>query len=155
MSADPDQPVFNIKTMDELVAESFAQPSVLSLLLGTFAALALVLAVVGIYGVMAYSVTQRTHELGVRMALGAKRGDVLRLVLASGAKLILAGVAVGLAGALVANRLVATLLFGVSSTDPATFVAVALLLSAVAMIATYLPAHKATRVEPVIALRHE
>ncbi|HWX40133.1 MAG TPA: ABC transporter permease [Blastocatellia bacterium] len=155
MSADPDQPVFNIKTMDELVAESFAQPSVLSLLLGTFAALAFILAVVGIYGVMAYSVTQRTHELGVRMALGAKRGDVLRLVLASGAKLILAGVAVGLAGALVANRLVATLLFGVSSTDPATFVAVALLLSAVAMIATYLPAHKATRVEPVIALRHE
>src|SRR5436853_1196161 len=154
-AADPDQPVFNIRTMDEVLAESFAQPRVLSLLLGTFALLALVLATVGIYGVMAYTVSQPTHELGITMALGAKRGDILRLVLTGGAKLVVASVIVGVIGAFIANRVLATLLFGVSSTDPGTFIGVSLLLTAVAMTATFLPAHKATRVEPTIALRQE
>ena len=125
------------------------------MLLGVFAALALLLAAVGIYGVMSYVVSLRTNEIGVRMALGAQPRDVLGLVLGRGTKLAVAGVAIGLAGALALSRFLSSLLFGVRSTDPPTFLAVALLLIAVALAACYFPARRAMRVEPLVALRHE
>jgi putative ABC transport system permease protein len=117
--------------------------------------MALVLGVVGIYGVISYAVTQRTREIGIRMALGAQRNDMLRLILARGAKMALIGVAVGTAASLVLTRLMAKLLFGVSAYDPLTFVAVGLLLISVALAASYIPARRAMRVDPMVALRYE
>jgi len=125
------------------------------ILLGAFAVLALVLSCIGIYGVISYLVGQRTHEIGIRVALGAQRGDVMRLVLGQGAKLALIGVAIGIAAALGLTRLMANQLFGVTAHDPLTFVAVAILLTLVALLACYLPARRAVRVDPMIALRYE
>ena len=152
---DKDQPLAKIRTMDQLVADSAASPRFTMLLLSAFAALALALACIGIYGVMAYSVTQRTHEIGIRLVFGARRNDVLWLVLEQGARLALVGVGIGLVGALLLTRLIANLLFGVSASDPLTFAAVAALLMLVALLACYVPARRATRIDPMVALRYE
>lgn len=152
---DPDQPVAAIKTMDEWVESSTATPRYRTTLLGMFAALAMILAATGIYGVMSYSVAQRTHEIGVRMALGAQRLDVLRLVVRQGMLLVAIGLVIGLGGALALTRVMSSLLFGVTAKDPLTFVAVAALLSLVAFLACYIPARRAMKVDPLTALRYE
>ena len=152
-SVDKDVPVSNMMTMDQVVSTSLAPRNFNMVLLSIFAVVALVLAVVGIYGVLSYSVTQRTHELGLRMALGAQQNDVLKLVLNQGMKLILIGVVIGLIGAFVSMRLMSSLLFGVNPSDPLTFGLIAGLLSVVALIACYFPARRATKVDPIIALR--
>jgi putative ABC transport system permease protein len=154
-AVDKDQPVSNIRTMEQVFASAVARERFQTLLLGLFAALALVLAVVGLYGVMSYAVTQRTHEIGIRMALGAQRKEVLRLIIGQGMVLTLVGVALGLGVALAVTRLMAGILYGVTATDPTTFVAVASLLAAVAFIACYIPARRATKVDPLVALRYE
>src|SRR5688572_10019567 len=152
---DPDQPIAAIRTMGEWVDRSVAAPRYRTTLFGLFALLAMVLAATGIYGVMSYSVAQRTHEIGVRMALGARRIDVLKLVVRQGMLLVVIGLALGLVGAFALTRVMESLLFGVTAKDPITFVAVAGLLAAVAFIACYLPARRATKVDPLTALRYE
>src|SRR5262245_52579793 len=152
---DPQLPATNIRTLEEQRRNSLYSERVTALLLSAFGALALSLAALGIYGVMAYSVAQRTREFGIRMALGARAGDVLRLMLIQGARLIGAGVALGLAGAFAATRLIRSFLYQVSSTDPMAFVSAALLLAAVALLACYIPARRATKVDPMVALRCE
>jgi putative ABC transport system permease protein len=152
---DPDQPVTSIKTMDELLSRTLSEAKFSLLLFSLFAALALVLAAIGIYGVMATAVTQRTHEIGLRMALGAQKRDVLRLVIRQGMMLVLIGVVAGLASAVALTRLMSTLLFGVSATDPMTLTLITLLLASVALLACYLPARRAAKVDPMIALRYE
>jgi len=152
---DKDQPVSNIKTMDEIAAESVARQRFSMLLLAIFAGVALVLAAVGIYGVMSYSVTQRRNEIGIRMALGAQRSDVLKLTVGHSLKLVVAGVAVGLVGAFMLTRLMVSLLFGVGATDPGTFIAISVILVSVALFASYIPARRATKVDPLVALRYQ
>jgi putative ABC transport system permease protein len=152
---DPEQPIAAVKPMTEWVESSVAAPRYRTTLLGLFAALAMVLAATGIYGVMSYSVAQRTHEIGVRMALGARRVDVLKLVVQQGMLLTIAGVIAGLLGAFALTRVMASLLFGVTTRDPFTFVVVAVLLVAVAFIACFVPARRATKVDPLVALRYE
>jgi putative ABC transport system permease protein len=154
-SVDKDQPVADISTGDQLMAQAVAQPQLRTTLLSLFAGLALILASLGIYGVMSNTVAQRTHEIGVRMALGAGQSSVLRLVLSNGVRLTLLGIAFGSAGAFALTRLMKSFLFHVTPTDPATFVEVALFLFLVALLASYIPARRATRVDPVIALRYE
>jgi putative ABC transport system permease protein len=154
-SANRDQPVSNIRTMEQVLADSVAQPRIFTLLLGVFAALALALASVGIYGVVSYSVSQRTHEVGVRLALGAEQFDVLRLVVGQGMLLTGIGLGIGLAGAMALTRFLSSFLYGVRPTDPITFAAVALALAGVALLATYIPARRAMKVDPVVALHYE
>ena len=152
---DKDQPVSHVKTMEEVLLDSIAQQRFSMLLLAIFAAVALTLAAVGIYGVMSYSVAQRTHEIGIRMALGAQTGAVLKLAVGYGLKLVLAGVAIGLIAAFALTRVMSTLLYGVTATDPTTFTLISLLLVGVAALASYIPARRATKVDPIIALRYE
>ncbi|HET6891682.1 MAG TPA: FtsX-like permease family protein, partial [Pyrinomonadaceae bacterium] len=152
---DPYQPISNVATMEELLDKEMSQRQVGMILLVTFATLALLLASLGIYGVLAYFVAQHTNEIGVRLALGATRGVILRLVLSKGMSLALLGMALGLAGSFALTRLMTSLLFGVKAIDPLTFVTVPLLLSGVALLACYLPARRATRLDPLAALRYE
>ena len=151
----PTQSIYAVETLDNLVFESLRARRFSLLLLSTFAALALALAIVGIYGVMSFATAQRTHEIGVRMALGAHRSDILRLILRQGMRLTLLGVGIGLALAFALTRLMETLLFGVSAADPPTFASVSLLLAAIALLACYIPARRATKVDPMVALRYE
>lgn len=152
---DKDQPVSDLNTMENIVAHAVARQRFSMLLLGIFAGLALVLAAVGIYGVMSYSIAQRTREIGIRMALGAKRIDVLKLAMGQGLRLVVVGVALGLVAAFVLTRVMASLLFGISATDPLTFIAISLVLLAVAMLASYIPSVRAMKVDPMVALRYQ
>jgi putative ABC transport system permease protein len=152
---DPDEPINQVVPMNELLSNSVAGRRFQMLLLGVFAAVALVIATVGIYGVISYAVSQRTQEIGIRMALGAQTSDVLRMVVGQGMRLALIGVALGVAAALALSRVMKNLLFNVSATDPTTFTLIALLLVGVAFIASYIPARRATKVDPLIALRSE
>jgi putative ABC transport system permease protein len=152
---DKDVPPFEIEALGDLVYKSVARERFSMVLMVAFAAIALLLAAVGIYGVMSYSVTQRTHEMGIRLALGAKPTDIVRLVVGRGLGLTLAGIGVGLAASLLLTRVISSLLYSVSATDPLTFIAVAAILSAVSMLACYIPARRAARVDPMAALRYE
>ena len=154
-SLDPELAAANIRTMDQLISSSVAGSKFSALLLGSFAGVALLLAAIGIYGVLAYSVSQRTHEIGIRMALGAERARVLCLILGEGARLALIGSAAGTVAAFFLMRLMSSLLYGVSAADPLTFAVVAIVLTAVALAACYIPARRATKVDPIVALRHE
>jgi putative ABC transport system permease protein len=154
-AVDKDQPLFDVKRMEDILGESFARPHLLASLLGTFAAVALLLAGVGIYGLISYAVSQRTQEMGIRMAMGAQSGDALRLVLRQGMGLTLAGLVVGLFAALATAGLLRNFLFGVQPADPASFASVVLLLAGVALLACYIPARRAMRVDPMVALRYE
>jgi putative ABC transport system permease protein len=152
---DPDQPMWKIRTVEFLVNRSVADRKFLMALMGIFASIALLLTMVGLYGVISYLVNQRTQEIGIRMALGAQVGHILSMVLKQGMFLVLLGVALGLVAAWLLTRLIANLLFQVSATDPVTFILISLLLIVVALLACYLPARRATRVDPLEALRYE
>ena len=148
-------PLAGVRTMESLVSAWMLQRKFTMLLLAIFAGLALLLAAIGIYGVMSYAVSQRTHEIGIRMALGAQRSDVLKLIVGPGMRLAGAGVLFGVAASLALNRLITGLLFGVSAADPVTFVLVALGLCGTALLANYVPARRAAKVDPMVALRYE
>jgi ABC-type antimicrobial peptide transport system permease subunit len=147
--------VSGVTTMEEVISNTIWAPRLNLMLIGLFAVLALLLGAVGIYGVMAYAVTQRTHEIGIRMALGARRYDVVKLVLSQGIRLVITGAILGLAAALGLTRLMSTLLYGVSATDPMTFSGVVVILAGVALMACYIPARRAAKVDPMVALRYE
>jgi len=150
---DPNLPISSLRSLDAVIARSVSQPRFYMLLLGTFAVAALLLAAIGIFGVMSYAVSQQTREFGIRIALGADRGAIVRMVLMRATVLITLGLGVGVLGALVVGRALSTLLFDVSPQDPLTLVTVVTLLAGVALIASYLPARRATRVDPMVALR--
>jgi putative ABC transport system permease protein len=152
---DPTRPIGKFRTMDDVLGDQVQEPRYYTLLLGIFAGIATLLATVGIYGVMAHSVAQRTREIGIRMALGAHWADVIQLVLGNALLLIGTGLVVGVGGSLALTRFIAARLWGVSATDPATFVSVAILLAVVALLATLIPVRRAVRVDPTVALRYE
>jgi putative ABC transport system permease protein len=154
-TADADLPLTNVLTMDDIVAESVEESRFAAIVLGFFATVALFLAMIGIYGVMSYAATQRTREVGIRMALGAQRSDVRALFLKDSSRLTLIGVAIGILMSLAAVRLISTMLFGVKPLDVITFVGGALVLSCVALLASYIPARRASTVDPMVALRYE
>jgi putative ABC transport system permease protein len=154
-SIDPNIPVFSVRTMDQIIARSMAERRFALQLLGIFAGVALLLAAIGIYGVMAYSFSQRTHEIGIRIALGAQRVDIFRMAVGEGMQLVAIGLAIGLVGAAALSRSARTMLFDVSPADPITFGAISATLAAVAFLACYVPARRATRVDPLVALRDE
>jgi putative ABC transport system permease protein len=154
-AVDKDQAVFNVTTLEQLMGDSIRIRKFFMLLLLVFAALALLLAAVGIYGVMSYVASQRTYEIGIRMALGAQTRDVLKLIIGNGMALTFIGVVAGLGGALALTRLMSSLLFGVSATDAVTFISVSAGLIVVALVACYIPARRATKVDPLVALRYE
>jgi len=151
--ADPNVPMLKFSTMDRVVSRSVAEPRVYTILLAVFAVLALTLAAIGLYGLVSFTVSQRTHELGIRVALGAARGEILRLVLGEGLRLTIVGAALGLVGAWAASRVLRTIVSTVEPNDPIAFAAVIVLLLAVALVATWLPAHRAAQVDPIVALR--
>jgi putative ABC transport system permease protein len=148
-------PVYNLSSMEEVVSKSMVQPRFLALLLATFSGIALFLAAIGIYGVMAYSVAQRTQEIGVRMALGARPLHVLRLIFGQSMGMLLIGITIGLVGAFILTKFMRTLLFEITATDPLTYVSVIGLLTVVALLACYIPARRAAKVDPLVALRYE
>jgi len=155
LAIDREQPVSRVRTLEQIISSSVQQQRFLMVLLGIFAGVAMILAAVGLYGVMSYAVTQRTHEIGIRMALGANNRNVLRLVVGHGMMLALIGIAIGLAGSLAVTRLMSTLLFGISTTDPITFGGISMLLTVVTLVSCLAPAYRAIRVDPMVALRHE
>ena len=155
LAVDPDQPVSDITTMRRAISNDMASRRLTMTLVGTFAGLALTLAAIGLFGVMALRVTQRTREIGIRLALGAQRPDVFRLIIGNGLKLAAIGVAIGLVASFGLTRLLSGLLFGVGAGDPLTFCYVVLLLGGVALLANYLPARRATKVDPIVALHEE
>jgi putative ABC transport system permease protein len=152
---DPDTPLYNAKTMEDCLALDLGRARFQAVLLGIFAGIALLLTAIGLYGVIAYSVAQRTHEIGVRMALGASRGNVLSMVLNRGVQLTLIGIAIGVAGALALAQIISAMLYEIPPRDPATYFVVCVTLGAVALLASYLPALRAARVDPMVALRYE
>jgi len=152
---DPDLPTSDYQTLEQLVDQVVSPRRFVTVLLGGFSALALILASLGIYGVISYSVSQRINEIGIRLALGAQTSTVLKLVLGQGVKLAVVGLGIGLGAAFALTRILSGLLFGVNATDPVTFVSIALLLVGVALLACYVPARRATKVDPIIALRYE
>jgi putative ABC transport system permease protein len=155
LSVDRNQPVYDVKTMEQVLSDSISQPRLYTLLLGVFASLAVILAAVGIYGVMNYTVTQRIHEIGIRLALGAQRGDILRMIVGQGMFLALIGMMIGLVAAFLLTRAMETLLFGVSTKDVTTFIAIPLVLALVALLSSYIPAKRAAHIDTMIALRYE
>ena len=154
-AVDKDQSIADLQTLEQIKSGTVASDRMQTMLLAIFAALALLLAAIGIYGVISYSVTQRTHELGIRAALGASRGSLLSMVIRRGMRLTLIGLAIGIAGALALTRLLGSLLFGISPRDPVTLMVVAAVLSTVALLACYIPARRAAGVDPMVALRYE
>jgi putative ABC transport system permease protein len=154
-SVDKDLPLLHTKTLDEYVADSVGDTRFETVLLGTFGAMALVLTCIGLYGVMSYTVVQQTREMGIRLALGADRDVILRMVVGSGLLLSGIGIGIGLAASVLLTRLIASLLYGVSPSDPLTFLAVPVALMAMATLASYLPARRAAKVDPMVALRYE
>ncbi len=152
---DPDVPISDVRTQTQQIAETLMQERLLGRLSSFFGGLAVLLACVGLYGLMAYAVSQRTHEIGIRMALGAKKSDVLRMVVGNGLKLTLVGIAVGATGAFALTRFLSSLLYGINARDPLTFIAVSLILISVALLACYIPARRATKVDPMVAIRYE
>ena len=152
---DKDVPIYRSQSLDEYMSKSIAQPRLNAMLVGLFALIALLLAAAGIFGVMSYSVTQRTQEIGIRLALGAQRGDVLRLIVGQGMRFVGTGLVLGLGGVILCTRLLQSLLFGIGATDLPTMVLVCLILGAVAFLACWLPARRAAKVNPIVALRSE
>ena len=155
LAVDPNQPVYDVKTMDQRVAASMEAQRFAVVLLGAFGTLALILAAIGLYGVLAFTVSQRTREIGIHLALGAQRLDVLTMVIRQGMLLVFIGAGLGVVGAYSLTRLIQSLLFGVTATDPLTFVLVPIVLGVVGFIACYVPARRATKVDPLVALRYE